>query len=37
MTIPRTLARGFGHVDMGVYAAVTAAGEFAVGASLDMA
>jgi uncharacterized protein YcbX len=37
MNLPRTLARGFGHVDMGVYAAVTAAGEIAVGASLDLA
>lgn len=37
MTIPRTLERGFGHVDMGVYAVVTTAGEFAVGASLEVA
>jgi uncharacterized protein YcbX len=36
MTIPRTLMRGFGHVDMGVYAVVRTDGVIAVGDSVEM-
>lgn len=34
MNIPKALQRGFGHVDMGIYAKVTTAGEIAIGDEL---
>lgn len=36
MNIPLTLRKGFGHMDMGVYAEVTAGGSVAVGNSLTL-
>lgn len=37
MNIPLTLRKGFGHMDMGVYAEVTAGGTIRVGDSLSLA
>ena len=36
LNLPRALMRGFGHVDMGIYAAVTEGGEVAVGDALEV-
>ena len=36
LNLPRALMRGFGHVHMGVYAAVTEGGEVAVGDALEV-
>lgn len=37
LNVPRALKRGFGHVDMGVYAEVIAGGEVAAGDAVDVA
>jgi MOSC domain-containing protein YiiM len=37
LNVPRALKRGFGHVNMGIYAEVTAGGEVAAGDSVDAA
>jgi len=37
LNLPKDLQRGFGHIDMGIYAAVTKAGEIAIGDSLKPA
>ncbi len=37
LNIPKDLQRGFGHIDLGVYAAVTVGGEVATGDSLNLA
>ncbi len=36
LNLPRALKRGFGHVDMGVYAVVTAGGEVAIGDAVEV-
>ncbi len=36
LNLPRSLQRGFGHVDMGLYARVTAGGEIALGDAVSL-